>query len=253
LLCTTLREPRRGALDRESDAEPVPTLELTGELTRTHWRTYVQDLRALLRIPTVRYLYIGMPIIFIGFNGVAFWVPTFFERTYDLGEGAAGALTGAIGLVAALGGAVVGGIAGDRAHARGPSGRITIVGASVLAGGLILTAAMVVPVLAIQLVILLVGAFALMLATPNAAAVAADVLPAARRGAGFAVLNLLILSGSAFGPLVIGIISEATGSLRLAMIIAFTPAVPGSLVVLRARATAAADAAAVRGVPSTAT
>ncbi|MGH9024844.1 MAG: MFS transporter, partial [Acidimicrobiia bacterium] len=244
ILCATLREPPRGALDAERSTD-LDGLELAGDRPRTDWRTYTREVCDLLRIPTVRYLFIGVPITFIGFNGVAFWLPTFFERTHDLGEGAAGALTGAVGLVAALGGALVGGIWGDRAHRRGPTGRISIVGFSVVAGGVILIIGMAVPVLALQVLVVGAGAFALMLSTPNTAAATAEVLPPARRGAGFAILNVLILVGAAFGPLLIGAVSELTSSLRLAMMIAFTPTVPGSLVVLRARATAAADAARV--------
>jgi MFS family permease len=247
ILCTTLREPPRGALDAD-DTSDLDTLELEGDLPRTDWRTYVKEVRALLRIPTVRYLFIGVPITFIGFNGVAFWLPTFFQRTHDLGEGTAGAITGGVGLIAALGGAVVGGVWGDRTHTRGPAGRIAIVGFSLMIGGLILIAGVAVPPLALQIVIIAAGAFTLMLSTPNTAAAAAEVIPAARRGAGFAILNVLILMGAAFGPLLIGAVSALTGSLRVAMIIAFLPTLPGSLIVLRARATAAADAARIREI-----
>jgi hypothetical protein len=53
--------------------------------------------------------------------------------------------------------------------------------------------------------------------------------------------------GSALGPLLIGGISEITGSLQLAIVLAVLPAIPGSFVVLRGRATFAADADAARG------
>jgi MFS family permease len=241
VLVTTLREPARGGLDGTADLEADP--EIASELPRTDWRTYAGEARDLFRIPTARYLFVGVPITFLGFNGVAFWLPTFWERSYDLGEGAAGGLAGGLGLVAALGGAIVGGTLGDRAHARSATARIAIIGGSLGIGGVVLLVGMAVPVLALQVAVLIGGAFILTLSTPNTAAAIAEVIPANRRGAGFAILNVLILVGAALGPLLIGVFSEATGSLRLAMALAFVPTIPGSLIVLRARATAAADTA----------
>jgi MFS family permease len=95
------------------------------------------------------------------------------------------------------------------------------------------------------------GAMLLAAAFPNLAAAAADVLPASRRGTGYAVLGFLLTLGSALGPLVIGGISELSGSLQLAMLLGVLPALPGSLVVLRGRSTFAADAqAAQQGGPA---
>ena len=78
---------------------------------------------------------------------------------------------------------------------------------------------------------------------------AADVLPAARRGTGYAVLGFLLTLGGALGPLLIGGISELSGSLQLAMLLAVLPALPGGLVVLRGRSTFASDAQAARRNP----
>jgi len=60
------------------------------------------------------------------------------------------------------------------------------------------------------------------------------------------VFGFLLTLGSAAGPLVIGTISEISGSLQLAIILAVLPALPGALVVLRGRRTFAADVAAAR-------
>ena len=186
VIVTTLREPARGALDvvaigADDDLEAA---EVAGELPRTDWRTYAADLRDPLRIPTACYLFIGVPITILGFNGVAFWLPTFWERAYDLGEGAAGAIAGALGLTAALGGAIVGGTMGDRAHARSATARITITGFSLGVGGVVMMFGMAVPALVLQVLVLIVGAFILTMSTPNTAAVIAEVIPAARRGPG---------------------------------------------------------------------
>ena len=47
-------------------------------------------MRKILAIRSVRYIYVGIAVTFLGFNGIAFWMPSFFKRAYGLGEGAAG-------------------------------------------------------------------------------------------------------------------------------------------------------------------
>lgn len=69
------------------------------------------------------------------------------------------------------------------------------------------------------------------LAIPNLA----DVVSAASRGLGFAVLQLLITGGGAFGSLVVGIASDRLGSLLAGMYILVIPTVAGGLLSARAR------------------
>jgi MFS family permease len=69
-------------------------------------------------------------------------------------------------------------------------------------------------------------------AIPNLTAASADVVPASRRGLGFAVLQFLTTLGGAAGPLMIGIVSDAVGDLGLAML-ALLPPLFITLVVLR--------------------
>jgi MFS-type transporter involved in bile tolerance (Atg22 family) len=70
----------------------------------------------------------------------------------------------------------------------------------------------------------------------------ADVVPAASRGLGFAVLQVLITGGGAFGSLVVGIASDRLGSLLAGMYILVIPMVAGGLLTLRARASFERDA-----------
>jgi MFS family permease len=251
--CLSLREPDRGEserLDDEAAGAPSATLvELetaAAEPPRLRPREYLREVRAVLRIPTIRLLYIGLTVTFVGLNSIAFWLPSFLERTYGLGEGAAAGITGGVGLAAALGGSVVGGVVGDRRAAVARAMRVTLVSTSLFVGALGVIVALALPVLVLQMVLALGAAFCILVSVPNFAAATAEVLPARRRGTGFAVFTFVLVAGSALGPLLVGALSDATGSLRLALIAAAVPAVPGSLMVARARHTIDADAEAAR-------
>ena len=259
-LCWRLHEPERGALDgempddatddgadargallAEMELRPLDELESGGGI-----RQELARVRETLRIPTVRTLYIGLTVAFLGFNGIAFWMPTFLERTHDISEGAAAGITAAAALIAGLGGSILGGVLGDRRERRAAGGRIDIVVFSLGVGGVILIGALAVPTLGPQVLAIGVAAFVLSLSFANFAAATADVLPARIRGTGFAVFTFLLTLGSALGPLVVGGVSDATGSLGVALGVAVLPTIPGAFVVARARATVAADTAATR-------
>jgi MFS family permease len=262
-LCWRLHEPERGALDRdEAVAEPVHRDDLEpeaaevlddlalGELeeARVEGRTRQElvRVREALRIPTVRFLYIGLTVAFLGFNGIAFWLPTYLERTHDISEGAAAGVTAGAALLAGIGGAYLGGVIGDRRERHRAGARIDVVVISLAVGGVVLIGALLIPDLGPQIAVLMVAAFVLSLSFANFAAAVADVLPARIRGTGFALFTFLITLGSALGPLVVGGVSDATGSLGLALGICVLPTLPGALVVAGARATVADDAAVAR-------
>ena len=257
--CWRLHEPERGGLDRvavdappddagtraalleEMELRPLDELEAGGGV-----RHELARVRETMRIPTVRTLYAGLTVAFLGFNGIAFWLPTFLERTHDISEGAAAGITAGAALIAGLGGSLLGGVLGDRRERRETGGRIDLVVASLAVGGVILIGALVVPGLAPQVVGIALAAFVLSLSFANFAAATADVLPARIRGTGFALFTFLLTIGSALGPLIVGGVSDATGSLGVALAVAVLPTLPGALVVARARATVAADTAAAR-------
>jgi MFS family permease len=265
-LCWRLHEPERGALDRASpgDGPPAALPDDTGPPARASVleemelgpldeletdggvRRELARVRETLRIPTVRHLYIGLTVAFLGFNGIAFWLPTFLERTHDIGEGEAAGITAVTALIAGLGGSLLGGIIGDRRERRRVGARIDLVVVSLAVGGVVLIGALLLPTLGGQVLAIGLAAFVLSLSFANFAAAAADVLPPAMRGTGFALFTFLLTLGSALGPLVVGGASDATGSLGVALAVAVVPTLPGAFVVARARATVAQDAARAR-------
>lgn len=255
--CWRLPDPPRGALDHAEAEDGVPVaaslVEEMGRATSNESAEHrsakaeLARVREVLRIPSVRYLYIGLTVAFLGFTGIAFWLPTFLERTHDISEGAASAVTAGTALFAGIVGSLLGGNLGDRWVERGGAAkRIELVTIGLLAGSVVLIGAIALPTFALQVIGIAAAAFLFTLSFPNFAAAAADVLPGAVRGTGFAVFTFLLTLGSAIGPLVVGAVSDATGSLGVALAISVIPAIPGAFVVARVRHTIVADIARAR-------
>jgi hypothetical protein len=137
---------------------------------------------------------------------------------------------------------------GDRWTAEGGAARrIDLVTIGLLTGSVVLIGALALPSFALQVTGIAVAAFLFTLSFPNFAAATADVLPGAMRGIGFAVFTFLLTFGSALGPLLVGAVSDVTGSLGVALGISVLPAIPGALVVSRVRRTINGDIDAARG------
>jgi MFS family permease len=236
-----LADQRRASVLEEMELGPLDELE-----TGRGLRQELARVREVLRIPTVRHLFFGLTVAFLGFNGIAFWLPTFLERTHDLSESAAAGMTAVTAIVAGLGGSLLGGIVGDRRERRRTGARVDLVVVSLAVGGVILIGALLVPMLGPQVLAIGLAAFVLSLSFANFAAATADVLPAHIRGTGFAVFTFLLTLGSALGPLVVGGVSDATGSLGVALAVAVVPTLPGAWVVARARTTVGPDSARAR-------
>jgi MFS-type transporter involved in bile tolerance (Atg22 family) len=115
-------------------------------------------------------------------------------------------------------------------------------GGGLVSGSVLLGVALIDLPLGARVPLLAVSLLLLAIAIPNLTAAIADVLPADKRGTGFALLQLFLALGSAGGPLAVGAASDAAGSLTTAFAVLVGPMVIGSLVVLRARSTFDRDA-----------
>jgi MFS family permease len=231
-----LREPPRGGFD----AKPVHE-DVLERGAKALWN----DCRAVLSVPTLRFLFVGVAVAFAGFNGLGYWLPSFWERQFDLSEGEAAGLTGALALIATMVGFWIGGVLGDRWHDERPTGRIDLAAITLLAGGALLVVSVVINVLALQLPLMLCAAILIVMGMPSQTAVVADVLPAARRGIGYALFTFLVAVSASLGPLGVGIVSDISGSLRTALILMAVPCIPGALVLALARRTYQEDRLAI--------
>jgi MFS family permease len=244
LLVLTVREPVRGVGDRLSrwyDGTPPVEPRATAAAT-VPMRA---QLAALLRIRTLRSVIIGLSILFFGLGGLFFWMPSFYAREFGLAEASAAAVGGGAGLVGIVAGILTGSWLGDRRH----HDRVAIGGWSLLFGTVFLAGAVSVPVLVPQAICFTLANAGFAGAIANLTAANADVVAAHRRGLGFAVLQMLVTLGGALGPWLIGLASDATGSLRWAYSVVLLPLVVGSLIVFRGHRTYRQDAAAALSDP----
>ncbi|MEV0383145.1 MFS transporter [Nonomuraea sp. NPDC050643] len=242
LLVWFLREPRRGELDRlvaTGDAAP-PTSPAAPkpEVKPPFWGQF----RQVMSIPTLIFVCVGLSFLTLGLAGIFFWLPTLMVRDFGVSVGTAASLSGLITIAGTLTGTLVGSWLGRKWHGTRKGGRLLAGGGGITAGSLVLAAALSMDSIAALTVLVLVACSLMSIAIPNMTACLADVVPASSRGLGFAILQLLITAGGAFGSLVVGIASDQLGSLLSGMFILIIPMVVGGLLTLGARASFERDA-----------
>jgi MFS family permease len=251
LLCLTVREPVRGLGDRigalAAGAAPPAAPPAQDAAVPVH-----RQLRQLARIPTLRSVVAGLTIMFFGLGGLFFWMPTFYQRQFGLDEAAATGIAGGVGGVGIVLGVLVGGRYGDRYHGTRPGWRMVLAGTALFAGALGLAVAALVPVLPVQIAGYFIANAGFSAAIPNLTAANADVVPAHRRGLGFAVLNAVVTLGGAAGPFLVGVASDAlggsgSGSLRGAFTVLLLPLGLGAWIIRRGGRTFDADIARATG------
>jgi MFS family permease len=241
-----LREPRRGELDRlVADAEADPNAsprEAAAPKAVEPKAPFWWQFRRVMSIPTLLFVCVGLSFLTLGLAGIFFWLPTLMVRGFGVGVGAAGSLSGLITIAGTLTGTLVGSWLGRKWHGTRKGGRLLAGGGGITAGSLVLAAALAMDSIGALAVLILVACSLMSIAIPNMTACLADVVPAAARGLGFAVLQLLITAGGAFGSLIVGIASDQLGSLLSGMYVLVIPMVIGGLVTLGARASFERDA-----------
>lgn len=249
LLVWLLREPRRGELDRviaggsgtenQVTVTPEPTPDSVPVTDKVPFGTQFGQ---VIRIPTLIFVCVGLGLLTLGLAGVFYWMTTLMVRSFGVGTDAAGSLSGLITVVGTLSGTLIGSWLGRRWHGTRKGGRLLAGGGGITIGALILAVALSMDTLAGLTVLTMLASTSMSIAIPNMTACLADVVPASARGLGFAVLQLLITGFGAFGSLIVGIVSERTGSLLTGMYALVPVMVIGGLLTLGARASFERDA-----------
>lgn len=109
----TVREPKRGGLDRAAPAAPA-TSDTATTAPDTVRPSFGATIALLARKPTFWLLALGASCSSMMGYGVFFWMPSFFARTYGLGIVDTGWIFGTIVLIGGGLGIFLGGILGDR-------------------------------------------------------------------------------------------------------------------------------------------
>ncbi|NUT10952.1 MAG: MFS transporter [Nonomuraea sp.] len=247
VLCWFLREPGRGELDKmvaggatQESAEAKPKAPF--------WQQFGQ----VVRIPTLLFVCVGLGLLTLGLAGIFYWLPTLMVRGYGVGVGTAGSLSGLITIAGTLAGTLVGSWLGRKWHGTRKGGRLLAGGGGITLGAAVLAGALTMDSIGGMTALVLLACSLMSIAIPNMTACLADVVPAAARGLGFAVLQLLITAAGAFGSLVVGIASDQFGSLLGGMYILVVPMIVGGLLTLGARASFERDAQRVMDAARTA-
>lgn len=246
LLCLTVREPVRGLGDRiEAMRSGGPGADAASDVpaAAAPREPLAVQLRSLLAIRTLRSVVLGLTILFFGLGGLFFWMPSYYQRTYDLAEGPAAAIAGGVGLAGMVIGTLIGSRYGDRRHGRSPGWRVHFGAIGLAVGTTGLAGAVLIPALPAQIAFYCLANIGFSIAIPTLTAANADIVSADRRGLGFAVLQFLITLGGAAGPLLVGAASDLTGSLRGAFTVLLLPLLAGTLVTFGGRRHYDADAA----------
>lgn len=254
-----LREPVRGAIDRlhagnlladagertgGSDDPASSPASSPGEplVAGSGWAGLRRQIGAMWQSRTIRLLLVGVPVFFLGLNGFVYWLPSYLTRTWAVSESRAGLLSSLVLVIGVVGGTLAGAALDRRVRDRLPGGRVLVGGSGMLAGSLLLIAGLRTPSLAVQVGLLTVAVALLAVAIPTLFAASADCLHHSLRGIGFAMLQVGITLGSSLGPLIIGAVSDATGSLTASFLVLGVPMAAAAGIVLVARSAYLHDA-----------
>ena len=205
LLAFRMREPARGAGDG------VVRSEHTFE-----WKAA----RHLVQVPSFVWTTLGMAAMTFALGGLAYWVPTFFHRVHRLPLDRANALFGGITVASGLLGTFMGGWLGDWLLKRTPKAYLLVSGWGMLLGVPAAYVGLTAHDSRVYLPAIFVAEVLVFLNTGPANAVLVNVtLPEVRALAIGLSIFVFHLLGDAPSPVLIGKMSDWTGSLGLAMLL----------------------------------
>jgi MFS family permease len=200
LALLALRDPPRGALDGKTATARPPVR--------------VGSLSALIERRSFVYNTVTQIIYTFSIGGLAFWMPTYFERERHIPLVTADRTFGGVLALAGLVGTLIGGRLGDRMAHRRPDGHFTLSGWAMVASLPFTLFAILSPSPAIFWPSMFATLTLLFVGTGPLNAAMANVLPAELRGWGFAVNTFSIHAiGDAISPTLIGLASDRIGLL----------------------------------------
>lgn len=224
LMLRRLPEPERGGQDRAFHLEETERVEADGvpgllpdlglpvprrsslDYGDASWMDVFRELRH------IRSMWFGLMSLTISsflLGALGVWGIEFFKRAFDLSATEAGAFVPAIGAGAALG-LVGGGEVADRLLRRGmTNARVYVTAVASVLASLFLLPAFLISSLPVAAVLLFFGSLFLTTPVAPSEALVSDVVPGALRGRAAAIRSL-VRSLSAFSPLLVGVLSDAT-------------------------------------------
>jgi MFS family permease len=211
---------------------------------RTHHAT-VEDFlragRAVLRSPTLVWLFLGGALITFSMNGLVAWSPSYMQRELGITPQMVGRTMGVWGLAAGILGTVFGGKLADQLHERFTSARVVVGAVGFLAGAPLATWLLTVDDLYVFIPVFFTTIFFFMwYHGPMTAAIFDVVPPQVSASVIGAYVFFTHIAGNAIAYPLVGFLSDRFG-IRLAMMVLPVAAFAGGLVVLLAARTLARD------------
>jgi MFS family permease len=200
-----------------------------------------ESLAAVLRTPTLVYVFLGGALISFGVNGLVGWAPTFMARELGLQVTEAATLLGTWGLVAGIAGALCGGAVADWLRRYTRTGRVLTISIGLLLGAPLTVWLLTVRDLAVFVPVFCAAFFFISWYNGPIAAVIFDVVPARITAtvAG-AYLCFIHLVGDTVAFPLVGALSDRFGLDRAVLVLPGV-ALAGGLVILGAARTVARD------------
>ena len=177
-----------------------------------------RNLKTLAQIPTLRWLYVGLGMYAVLQISVGTWFPALLMRAYPIKEDVAGLVMGVV-TIFGIAGPLLGGVLADRWQRKRADGRMRLASLSIAIASifalLILLAAVDInnkPLMIFCAAMMPLHSISVGMAFPAVAATTQDVVPPKLRGLswGLALVALFVLGG-AWGPLLVGAISDGFG------------------------------------------
>jgi MFS family permease len=184
---------------------------------------FFSSVKALFKIPTLRWLYVGHAMHNVMAVSALVWLPTFIIRTHNVTEAKAGMTVGIISLMAIIG-SPVGGLIADLWQKSNPRGRMLVPVAGDILAALFLIPALMLDLSGVGLLLAFAFGIFLMLGLPSIHTITQDVVTPGMKGIawGMIVLAIYVLGGG-WAPTGVGAISDALGGgaygLKVALII----------------------------------
>lgn len=200
LIYATVRDIPRGA------SEP----ELRGVLSADVFKVRVGDLKQLLRIRSLVFLYLQGFFGVFPWNALTYWVITYLIEERGVAEEQILGMM-ALWLTAMILGNVAAGFLADWAYRKSRRGRAVFGGAVVYLSALLIYLTMTSPDFPSFATLGMLTAFEIPMAGPAVSAAIADVTEPELRSSANAALRLFENSGSALSPLAVGLLAESIG------------------------------------------
>jgi MFS family permease len=201
LWCWLMKEPPRGQADAAHAGAP----------RRARWRDYA----VLLKTPSYVLDTLGMTAMTFALGGIGFWMPDYIRGFRHHGEQSqVGLMFGGIVVIAGLSATLLGGYIGDRLRPRFSGSYFLVSGVAMLLAFPLSVAMLFAPFEPFPWawICIFLACFCLFFNTGPTNTILANVTHPSIRASAFA-LNILVIHafGDVLSPLVIGIVTDATG------------------------------------------